>query len=151
LNFFQDPRTQNLDPEGYIKAAAEQGIACMGVFVDKSYDPMFGCSEEESQQWHAFALWLVKESNFHPTGAWSHVEWLRDKQFQNPDDAIMQDKERGKVCLPPLKESGKQAWRDFIANEHRSIEEIVQELNEIFAKIEAAPSKPRRRKQKAAA
>jgi Protein of unknown function (DUF3102) len=132
IDFYQDPRTQHLDAEGYVKAAAEQDIACMGAIVDNAYDPMFGCSEEEGRQWRAFALWLTKQG-WHPTGAWQHVEWLRDKQFQNPDELMGPegDKYRARIGMPIIKEACKQSWRDFISNEHRSSQEIDNQMDEI--------------------
>jgi hypothetical protein len=158
IKFFQDPKTQHLaqlDAEGYIKAAAEQGIAVAGVIQDVGYNPMFGCSDEESQRWHAFALWLTKKCGWHPTGAWSHVEWLRDKTFQTPDEA-MEDKERIRLWMKPLPEATKQSWLDFIAGEHRSPDEINQELQEIYLKVgadwtSAVTSKSRKTEQKAVA
>jgi hypothetical protein len=84
------------------------------------------------------------------------VEWLRDKKFQNPDEVMGPegDKYRARFGSHPIFEAGKQDWRDFLANEHRSSSEIARKLNELYKKAEAAAWSsldPKKRKAKRAA
>jgi hypothetical protein len=63
----------------------------VGVIKDSGYDPFAGRSEAEKLEWLIFTLFLSYDEAagrgvFDPEDAWSHVEYLLQRPFQNVDE-----------------------------------------------------------------
>jgi len=58
--------------------------------VDHGYNPFHGRSESEKLEWLVFSLFLSYErgirGGYDPQDAWSHVEYLLQRPFQNVDE-----------------------------------------------------------------
>ena len=76
---------EGLSGEGLVDFCIANDV---GVIRDKSYDPFAGGSEAEKIEWMLFTLFLscdldAGRSGFEPQDAWSHVEYLLQRPFQN--------------------------------------------------------------------
>jgi hypothetical protein len=86
LNFAK--QAEGLSGEALIEFCIANNV---GVIKDTGYNPFAGRSEAENLEWLVFTLFLSCDEAagrgvFGPEDAWSHVEYLLQRPFQNIDE-----------------------------------------------------------------
>ena len=104
-----------------LKDVHGEGFAAMkdGVFTitDPGYDPLYGLTQKEIDQWNYFGKYLEEKCgwvNDGSIGDW--MEWLRDKAFKTPNEWMGPegDKYRSNCGLRKMPLKSKTAWNEYL-------------------------------------
>ena len=101
---------------------------------DPNYDPFALCDDTDKRDWHIFTLWLSGDGNANAVrDTMQHTEWILRKEFRNPVEWLGAegDEYRLQNGMRKMPEKTRKNWRDFhSAHEHRTIDDLVSELNQ---------------------
>ena len=97
-----------------------EGFAAMkdGVFtiIDHNYNPTYGLTKEEIDQWDCFGHFLEDKCGWVNDGSiGSHIEWLRDKDFKTPDEWLGPEGEKFCTAWGKKKQNMKlkASWNEY--------------------------------------
>ena len=116
----------------------------VGVIHDAGYDPFAGRNEVEKLEWLVFKLFLscdvdAGRSGFAPEDAWSHVEYLLQRPFQNVDEWLGPEGDEWRRIYPGgHRPSGefKAAWAVFRdAHQGLALADVTAEADALHARF----------------
>jgi Protein of unknown function (DUF3102) len=139
LNFAKG--AEGLSGEALIDFCVANGV---GVISTPNYNPFAKCSEAEKLEWTVFTLFLSYDgaagrAGLAPQDAWSHVEYLLQKQFKSVDEWLGPEgyKFRSLWTDRHPSEEFKTAWAAFRDAHHgATIAEVEAEGNTLHAAFE---------------
>jgi hypothetical protein len=140
LNFAK--QAEGLSGEALVEFCIANNV---GVIKDSGYDPFAGRSEAEKLEWLVFTLFLsydraAHRAGFDPEDAWSHVEYLLQRPFQNVDEWIGpagDDWRRRCMSNYQPTEGMKTAWAAFRdAHRHAALADVEAELKALRTRFE---------------
>jgi hypothetical protein len=95
---------------------SEQGFALITIH-DEYYDPFVHCDEDGKRAWLIWLHWILR-SGYEPNGAWSHTEWVLQRQFKTPEEWMGEEgiKWRRSVGMrPEFPKKMLRAWAPFFS------------------------------------
>jgi hypothetical protein len=135
-------------PAEIIAAKGLKAAAAAIIIEDPHYNPFFHCDVDAQRQWHLYVAFGV---------AWSHVEWLLNKQFVTPDEWMGAEGEKWRRAwgMRAVTDGFKRAWAEF-QQEHKDtpLPEAIAMAEEMETKREeqrpARPARGRKQRRKSA-
>jgi hypothetical protein len=115
LNFAK--QADGLSGEALIEFCVANDVA---VIKDSGYDPFAGRSEAEKLEWFVFTLFLSCDTaagrgGMDPDHAWTHVEWILQRPFQNVDEWLGDEGVKCRSFWSRRPEVGRQFETDWAA------------------------------------
>ena len=119
-------RAETCSGDDLVNLCVQQGFA---VIQDEGYDPFAGRSEVEHRDWILFGFFLGNGSE----SAFSHVEWLLQRPFQNVAEWLGPEGDRCRRAwhLKPVSDDCREAWAQF------QIEYAGKTTDEIWAEVQS--------------
>jgi hypothetical protein len=113
LNFTK--QADGLSGEALVEFCIANNVA---VIKDSGYDPFAGRSEAERLEWSVFTLFLSCDTEagrggMDPDHAWTHVEWILQRPFQNVDEWLGDEGVKFRSSWSRHPEVGKQFKTDW--------------------------------------